>query len=94
MTSIDYRTYIKELTHQVDTRIEMAIDRRYEYESDDPTNSLPLTEYQKGLIAGRFEMLQFFSKLIPDTAKLVRELYLNEDKPKEDTPGSDPGPVN
>lgn len=80
---MDHRLFIKELRHQVDTRIEMATDRKYEYEGEDPIFKLPLTDYQKGLIAGRQESWEFFSRLITDVVKEVRELHTHEDKSQE-----------
>lgn len=91
MTLFDYRPYIKELERQVQVRIEMAIDRKYEYEGDDPVDSLPLTDYQRGLVAGRLETWEFFARLIPDTVKLVQRLHSDENKQKEDIPSTDPG---
>ncbi|MDD2299247.1 MAG: hypothetical protein PHG42_08235 [Bacteroides sp.] len=52
-----------ELVSQIQNRRMMATDRKLDYYSDDPVNSLPLTEYQRGLIDGRLETWEFLDKL-------------------------------
>lgn len=69
-----------ELVSQIQSRRAMATDRKLDYYSDDPVNSLPLTEYQKGLVDGRLETWDFLEKMTVELKMLYarREAAKNE----------------
>lgn len=69
-----------ELVSQIQARRAMANDRKLDYYSDDPINSLPLTEYQRGLVDGRLETWDFLDKMTVELKQLYikREAARNE----------------
>lgn len=79
MSSLHYDIF-DELVSQIQSRRAMATDRKLDYYSDDPVNSLPLTEYQKGLVDGRLETWDFLEKMTVELKMLYarREAAKNE----------------
>ncbi|MCK9310666.1 MAG: hypothetical protein M0P26_00145 [Bacteroidales bacterium] len=59
-------TILEELIFQIYSRKAMATDRKLDYYGTDPINSLPLTEYQRGLIDGRTETWDFLGNMIAE----------------------------
>jgi hypothetical protein len=68
-----YPTLVRELEFQIHSRKKLALDKIQEYDSEDPINSLPLTEYQRGIIAGRAETWEFFEHLVSELKGMYPE---------------------
>ena len=69
-----------ELVSQIQSRRMMATDRKLDYYSDDPINSLPLTEYQRGLVDGRLETWEFLDKMTVE----LKQLYAKKEAAKNE----------
>jgi hypothetical protein len=54
---------INDLKYQFDRRLEQAKFREVQYVSDDPIDSLDLTDYQRGIIRGRAQTWEFVNEM-------------------------------
>ena len=58
----------------------MATDRKLDYYGNDPINSLPLTEYQRGLVDGRVETWDFMENMISELKKIFEKKEADENE--------------
>lgn len=64
-----YGDPVSEIVYQVQARRQLAEEFRDQVTSSDPICSLPLTDYQRGLLDARISTLAFMSEMV----KEVRE---------------------